>query len=164
MERHTRKPRNNWLITVESRKEKHQEIILSTVAKRAYQLFEQRGCKHGFDLDHWISAEKELLLDDFSGDTSAFHFVIECLRDPEATTILSLTTHSMVVFRSRARHVGEMHSGPDVVSVHVLPEEIDPTQADVNTVDGLLHVRIPKRNRRSAGRFASSSTAESWSI
>jgi hypothetical protein len=71
MVRHPGKWRNNWLITVESRKEQHQKIIQSTVAQRAHQLFEQRGCKHGFDLDDWISAEKELLMDDFSGDTSA---------------------------------------------------------------------------------------------
>jgi hypothetical protein len=37
-----------------------------------------------------------------------------------------------------------------VVSVHGFPEEIDTTQADVNRVDGLLHVQIPKKNHRSA--------------
>jgi hypothetical protein len=147
MERHAQKCRNNWVITVESRNQQHQEIIQSIVAKRAYQLFEQRGGVHGFDLDDWINAEKELLCDDFNGNTSAFHFVVECPRNPEVTTILSLTTHSLVVLRSRARHVGEAGNGPDVVSVHVLPEEVDPTQADVKPADGLLHVHVPKKNR-----------------
>jgi HSP20 family molecular chaperone IbpA len=31
--------------------------------------------------------------------------------------------------------------------VHVLPEEIDPAQADVKAVDGLLHVYMPKKNK-----------------
>jgi hypothetical protein len=100
MGRQTGKCRNNWLIAVESRKEQHEEIIQSTVANRAYELFEQRGCKHGFDLDDWISAEKELLMGDFSGGTSAYHLFIECPRSPDVTTVLSLTTLSLVVLHS----------------------------------------------------------------
>jgi Protein of unknown function (DUF2934) len=150
MERQTRKQRSNWVITVESRNEQHQEIILSTIAKRAYQLFQRRGSVHGFDLEDWISAEKELLQDDFSRDTSQFDCFIESPRDPEVTTILSVTTHSMIAFRSHARHAGEIDLGPDVASVHVFPEEIDTTQVDVNRVDRLLHVHAPKKNHRNA--------------
>jgi Protein of unknown function (DUF2934) len=150
MERRTRKYRNNWVITVESRNEQHQEIILSTIAKRAYELFQRRGSVHGFDLEDWISAEKELLQDDFSRDTSQFDCFIESPRDPEVTTILSVTTHSMIAFRSHARHAGEIDLGPDVASVHVFPDEIDTTQVEVNRVDGLLHVHAPKKNHRNA--------------
>jgi hypothetical protein len=146
MERQTKKARNNWVITVESRNEQHQEIILSTIAKRAYELFERRGCAHGFDLEDWVAAENEFLQNDFNGNTSQFDFFIESLRDLEVTTILSITAHSMIVFRTHARHVGETGRGPDVVAVHVFPEEIDTTQADVNRVDGLLHVQVPKKN------------------
>ena len=149
MERHNRKCGNNWVITVESNKEQHQKIIQSTVAKRAYQLFEQRCCTHGFDLNDWITAEKELLCDDVNGNTLSFHFVIECPKNPEVTTILSLTTHSLVVLRSHPRQVEEADNGPDMVSVHVLPEEIDPTQADVKPADGLLHILVPRKNRES---------------
>jgi Protein of unknown function (DUF2934) len=150
MVRQARECRNNWVITVESRNEQHHEIILSTIAKRAYQLFERRGCAHGFDLEDWITAEKGLLQDDFNGNTSQFDLFIESPRDPELTTILSLTTHSMIVFRSHARHNGEIDGGPDLVSVHVFPEEIDTTRAAVNRVDGLLHVHVPKKNHRNA--------------
>jgi Protein of unknown function (DUF2934) len=141
---------NNWVITVESSREQHQEIIRSTVARRAYEIFERRGCEHGFDQEDWVAAEKELLRDDFDGNTSQFRFFIECPRDPEVTTILSLTTHSMIVFRSHARHAGEVGGGPDVASVHLFPEEIDTTKTNVNGVDGLLHVQIPKRNHRNS--------------
>ncbi len=27
---------------------------------RAYELFEQRGCEHGHDMDDWLRAEKEV--------------------------------------------------------------------------------------------------------
>ena len=150
MERQTRKRRNNPLITVESRNEQHQQIILETIAKRAYQLFEERGCAHGSDKEDWITAEKELLLNDFNGNTSQFDLFIESPRDPEVTTILSMTPRSMIVFRSHARHNGEIEARPDVASVHLFPEEIDITQADVNRVNGLLHVHVPKKNHGKA--------------
>jgi hypothetical protein len=139
---------NNWVITIESSEDRHKQIIQSTVAKRAYQIFEKRGCKHGFDLEDWMSAEKELLRDDFDGNTSEFHFLLECPRDLEVTTILSLTTHSLVVFRSDTRLASKANNRPNVLSVHVLPEEIDPVQADVKAVDGLLHVYLPKKNNK----------------
>ena len=139
---------NNWVITIESSEDRHKQIIQSTVSKRAYEIFEKRGCKHGFDLEDWMSAEKELLRDDFDGNTSAFHFLLEYPRVPEVTTILSLTTHSLVVLRSHARLVSKANNHPSVLSVHVLPEEIDPAQADVKAVDGLLHVYLPKKNNK----------------
>jgi hypothetical protein len=150
MEKQATKRSNNWVITVECRKDQHQEIILATIAKRAYQLFEQRGYAHGFDLDDWITAEKELLQNDFTGNTSQFDLFIESPRDPKVTTILSMTTHSMIVFRSHARHTGEVGGGPDVASVHLFPEEIDTTKTNVNGVDGFLHVQVPKRNHRNS--------------
>ena len=146
MDNQANKSRNNWVITVESRNERHQEILLSTVAKRAYELFERRGCAHGFDLEDWITAEKEVLQNDFSGNASQFDFFIDSPKDPGVTTILSMTPHSMIVFRGHARRNGEVDRGPDVVSVRVFPEEIDTTRVDVNRVDGLLHVQVPKKS------------------
>lgn len=147
MDGHTGRCRSsNWIITVESSKEKHQAMIRSAIAKRAYQLFEQRGRKYGMALDDWKAAEKQLVADDFSGDILAFRFVIQCPGDPEVTTILSLTTHSLVVLRSRANGDPSTKNGPETVSVHLLPEEIDPWRVRVKSVDGLLHVHAPKKN------------------
>src|SRR5260370_722444 len=75
-------------------------------------------------------------------------FIFECPRDPAVTTVLSMTAHSLIVFRSHARHVGEGDNGPEVLSVHILPEEIDPALADVKAVEGLLHVYLPKKNNK----------------
>jgi hypothetical protein len=133
------------VITVESSEERHQEIILATITKRAYQIFEERERKHGFALDDWLTAEKELWRDD---DLSApdLSLVINCPQDSKVTTILSLTAHSMVVFRSRKKHAGERNGGPDVQSVHQFPQEIDPALAEVKLVDGTLRVCLPKKN------------------
>jgi Protein of unknown function (DUF2934) len=146
MDGRTRKWLENWVITVESTEERHQTIILSTIAKRAHQLFEERGCKHGFELDDWLAAEQELWRDEFDGSASGFRFLVDCPRDPDVTTILSLTGRSLVVFRSRTRHTGEANCDPDVQSFHLFSKEIDPTQADVKAADGVLHVCVPKKN------------------
>ena len=150
MEKQAETGDKRWVITVESRNEQHQAIILETIAKRAYQLFEERGRAHGSDREDWITAEKELLQNDFNGNTSQFDVVIESPRDPEVTTILSMTPHSLIVFRSHARHNGEMEAKPDIASVHLFPEELDVTHAGVNRVNGLLYVHVPKKNHRKA--------------
>jgi hypothetical protein len=144
-----RKHPNNLLIISECSEDSHKQIIQSTVAKRAYQIFVKRGYKHGFDVEDWMSAEKELLRDDFDGNTSECHILLECPRDPEVTTILSLTARSLVVFRSHTRLVSKAENRPDVLSVHVLPDEIDPTQADVKAVDELLHLYLPEEQSQS---------------
>src|SRR5580693_1290502 len=67
MDEHIRKRPENWAITNQNTEERHQAIILSTIAKRAQQLFEERGCKHGFELDDWLAAEQELRRGEFAG-------------------------------------------------------------------------------------------------
>jgi len=38
-----------------------QELSEEIIRIRAYELFEQRGCRHGSDLDDWLQAEAEVL-------------------------------------------------------------------------------------------------------
>jgi hypothetical protein len=133
------------VITVESSEERHQQIILSTITKRAYQIFEEREHKHGFGLDDWLAAERELWRED-DATVPDFSLVVDCPRDPEITTILSLTAHSLVVFRSRKKHAGEANCAPDVQSVHQFPQEINPALAVVQPVNGTLRVCLPKKN------------------
>ena len=38
-----------------------QELTEEIIRMRAYQLFEQRGCRHGSDLDDWLQAEAEVM-------------------------------------------------------------------------------------------------------
>jgi len=136
------------VITVESSEERHQEIILSTITKRAYQIFAEREHKHGFGLDDWLTAEKELWRGDGDFDAPDFSLVVDCPRDPEVTTILSLTTHSLVVLHSRKKRAGQANCGPDVQSVHQFCQEINPALAEVKPVNGTLHVYLPKKKLR----------------
>jgi hypothetical protein len=36
-------------------------VCTEIISERAYQLFERRGCVHGFDVQDWIEAEKQLM-------------------------------------------------------------------------------------------------------
>ena len=38
-----------------------QELTEEIIRIRAYHLFEQRGCRHGSDMDDWLQAEAEVL-------------------------------------------------------------------------------------------------------
>ena len=40
---------------------KHEECIFNSISRRAYELFQNRGCSHGSDWDDWFRAETELL-------------------------------------------------------------------------------------------------------
>ena len=38
----------------------NQASTIEAVAARAYQLYIERGCTHGHDLDDWIEAERQI--------------------------------------------------------------------------------------------------------
>jgi hypothetical protein len=35
-------------------------VLASAIAQRAYELWQQNGCPHGRDQEHWFQAEREL--------------------------------------------------------------------------------------------------------
>ena len=39
----------------------HQNDVNELIRQRAYELFEQRGGQHGFDIEDWCRAEAEIL-------------------------------------------------------------------------------------------------------
>ena len=36
------------------------EISREAIARRAYELWVRQGCRHGWDQQHWLEAEKQL--------------------------------------------------------------------------------------------------------
>ena len=140
-----RKSLDNWVLTVNGSLQQHQEMIRATVAKRAHELFELRGREHGLDLEDWVIAEQELVHHNLNGNNYGFCILVDCPRDPDMTTILSVTSRSLLVFHSRATAAHH----PELVAVHLLPEDVDPSQTAVDAVDGALQVHLPKqRNKR----------------
>lgn len=35
-------------------------VRVELISERAFQLFEQRGCVHGFDVEDWLKAEEQI--------------------------------------------------------------------------------------------------------
>jgi hypothetical protein len=63
-------------VTPTQRTQRNDPEFFQCIAKRAFGLWQRRGCIHGFDVDDWILAEKELLDDcamDPSSDFSEVH-------------------------------------------------------------------------------------------
>jgi hypothetical protein len=42
-------------------RERNEEELRSAIRRRAYELYQQRGCMDGNDLDDWLQAESEVL-------------------------------------------------------------------------------------------------------
>jgi len=127
-----RKCLDNWVLTVNGSLEQHQKMIRATLAKRAYELFELRGREHGLHLEDWVIAEQELVHHNLNGNSSGFCVLVDCRR-------------SLLVFQSRAMAA----HNPELIAVHLLPENIHPEQTAVDAVDGVLQVHLPKqRNKR----------------
>ena len=140
-----RKCLDNWVLTVNGSFEQHQKMIRAALAKRAYELFELRGREHGLHLEDWVIAEQELVHQNLNGNSSGFCILVDCPRDPGIITILSVTSRSLLVFQSRAMAA----HNPELIAVHLLPENIHPEQTAVDAVDGVLQVHLPKqRNKR----------------
>jgi DUF2934 family protein len=49
--------------------ERFGDVAETEIARRAYELYEQRGCAHGHDIDDWLQAEQQLGL--AQGSTAA---------------------------------------------------------------------------------------------
>jgi hypothetical protein len=135
---------DNWVLTVNGSLEQHQELIRATLAKRAHQLFELRGREHALHLEDWVIAEQELVHQNLNGNSSRFCILVGCPRDPDITTILSVTSRSLLVFHSRST-VGR---SPELIAVRLLPEDIHPSQTSVDAVDRTLQVYLPKQRHR----------------
>jgi hypothetical protein len=139
-----RKCFDNWVLTVSGSEEQHQALIRGTLAKRAYELFELRGREHGYDLQDWVIAEQELVYQNLKGSSSGFCVLVDSPPDPDITTILSVTSRSLLVFRS---HTRAAHN-PVLVGVHLLPAAVNVAETAVEAVDGILKVHLPKQRHK----------------
>src|SRR5437899_11646553 len=118
---------------------------MSTHALIASELFDLRGRDHPLHPEEEVIAEQELVHHNLNGNNSGFCILVACPRDPGIITILSVTSRSLLVFQSRAMAA----HNPELIAVHLLPENIHPEQTAVDAVDGVLQVHLPKqRNKR----------------
>ena len=134
------------------------------IARRAYELFEARGCEHGHDWEDWFRAESELLRpvavvisesDDkisvranvFGFDEHELHVGIE----PRRITILGKKETS--VTESEGGKVEYIDWYPDqIMKVIGLATDVVPENSVVELQAGLLKFELPKAARRGVER------------
>ncbi|MEQ1679603.1 MAG: DUF2934 domain-containing protein [Nitrospira sp.] len=61
--RHVKKPHNDHIDVTQAAIPKGimSDDLREQIAKRAYELYLERGCRQGWDVEDWIDAERETL-------------------------------------------------------------------------------------------------------
>ena len=54
-------PSNSDVITAEDKKKASPVDVESEIRRRAYELYEQRGCLEGYEKEDWLVAEREVM-------------------------------------------------------------------------------------------------------
>ena len=129
--------------------------INDSIARRAYDLFEQRGCAHGFDYEDWLKAESELLRpvrlevtdtpDAFVAHARVVGFEpsqITVSVEPRRLAVAGrCDTSAVEPFAEKGRSTSESVQFFDVMD---LPVDVEPTQAMATLKGEVLEITLPK--------------------
>lgn len=139
---------------------KHEECMFDSISRRAYELFQNRGCVPGHDREDWFRAEFELLKSVKchvveSDDHLIAHAEVPGFSPHELKVSLE-SRWLRIGGRAKAsenRNSGEAvmysleHSllpAEQIFHVAELPVEVDPSKAKVTFKDGVLEIVMPK--------------------
>jgi HSP20 family molecular chaperone IbpA len=128
--------------------------VLDLVARRSYELFENRGSEHGHDIEDWFQAESEIFdpiaieMGDPGDAYTAFAIVsgyrpgdLKISAEPRRLTICGLSCAESS--ESGGPQEGSLYSGRFYFSIS-LPTEIDTATVSVDIRNDVLDVRLPK--------------------
>jgi len=134
-----------------------EQAIQLGVARRAYELFEARGCEHGHDWEDWFRAESELLCpvsyvtsenaSSLSVRANVLGFENTELKtgvEPNRLTIFG-QKHGVVSLTDEADAAKHANARPEqILRMIDLPFEIDPKGAVIEFKAGVLSFELPK--------------------
>jgi HSP20 family molecular chaperone IbpA len=132
--------------------------VSAEIARRAYELFEARGCVHGHDREDWFHAESELLtpIPARVAETDDGFTVWAELPGFTGEEVLVLAEPKRVIIRASKQESLEEEKGIAVVQGEMsmerfrsfeLPHEIDPNNVTATIEHEALEVTLPKLNR-----------------
>ena len=124
--------------------QEHDDLIAS-VARRAYELFEDRGAQHGRDWDDWLEAERQILCTppaDLSQTESAYRVRVMLRGFNPSQIRVTICSEEMVMSAEGA----EDGRGYGIKAMrHVkFPGHADVAGVNVELNDGVLTVIAPK--------------------
>src|SRR5215813_5051737 len=124
----------------------------SRIARRAYEIYLQRGSLIGHDLDNWLDAEQELVwrpaVEILEKDNQFIIQVAIAGLEPGDFTVrmteehLLIKSEQMHTYRDGRGivHVCEFRSGPVFRIIH-FPKRVDPATVEVGYRNGLLRLK-----------------------
>ena len=132
------------------------EVLSRETARRAFNLFQQRGQADGLDLEDWLRAEAELLrpvpIEMSESDDS---FMIRAEVPGFDAKHLSIQADSAAIYiRGKNEHKREEKKGSDLKYSEfsatelcrriALPSSIDPEKITARLASGVLEITLPK--------------------
>jgi HSP20 family protein len=130
--------------------------IHDMIARRAYELFERRGCVHGYDRNDWVDAESEILhpcRHELKETAGAFIFLIELPGSFTADQIsVSVEPRRLTVSGERELHVTCVGNEPAhkekrtqrILKVEEIPVDVDPSRTATKLEGEMLEIVMPK--------------------
>ena len=133
----------------------HIHDVSSSIARRAFEIFEERGRAFGHDLEDWLQAESELL--------HPIH--LDMAESPDAVTVraevpgfsakeleVGVEPHRLTISGSRETSEGHggkktlyaEHCGNHIFRAIDLPAEVDSSKVKATLKDGVLELSMPK--------------------
>jgi HSP20 family protein len=137
--------------------------IYEVIAQRAYELFDGRGRQDGFDLEDWLSAERELLRPISLEVTESDNRLTVRAEVPdfsEKDLKVSLEPRRLVI-TGKVEEASEQKAGEtfytsrhsnEIFHTLDLPAEVDPLTASATLKQGILELLLPKSDKPEAGR------------
>jgi HSP20 family molecular chaperone IbpA len=132
-----------------------QQEIAESITRRAYELFEARGFKHGHDSEDWMRAQSEILIDvpvEIRETETQLSIRAEVPGFGDQGLDVRFTPRAVCISGTRQDRL-EKYDGNKVYSefraseifrILDLPAEIDPTTADVALDEGIVEIKVAK--------------------
>lgn len=139
------------------------EETYNAIARRAFEIFDQRGRWFGNDLEDWFRAESELLQPvnleiaetdgNFTVRAEVPGFSIKELTIDVEPRLLTITgRHEAQEESKKGKTIYSERSGKQVMRVVNLPTEIDISKVTATLKDGVLNLALPKAAHAKAVR------------
>ncbi len=129
--------------------------IYDSIARRAYEIFENSGRMHGNHLAHWYRAESEVLHPahmEITDSGTALTVRAEVAGFKPNELELSVEPRRLVISgkremqkeRKESRSVYFEHCANQILRTIELPVEVDPNKVTASLQNGLLELSLPK--------------------
>jgi HSP20 family protein len=136
--------------------------MTQAIARRAYELFELRGGREGYDLEDWLRASAELLrpLPIEIRDKDDQLEVVAEVPGFKAEEIEVSAEHSRLVLSGKTEKTAERKKGQTLYSerhaesflrTFDLPAQVDPDRTRASLRDGMLTITLNKAEGRKPG-------------